>query len=215
MGGWEEGGKYSAQISTGRKWKWFERVGLDLVNASLWTSREEILKVWEEVWECVTYLHRSCRRDKGTSTHFLSRWRIPRTRARNQTSLSSCPCRVSPPLSFGLNGVPCDPAPRRGLLVWPLLGSSSPLCSAQSFPWCGVDQPGQGAARYSVETSLPLCCLVINWTVLGGVDTDWADRLQTNECPVQSRDLKDFFEGTGILWTCTKPLSQWRWWRLN
>lgn len=123
--------------------------------------------LWE-MWECVTYLHRSCRRDKGTSTHFLSRWRIPRTRARNQTSLSSCPCRVSPPLSFGLQGVPCGPAPRRGPLVWPLLASSSPLCSAQSFPWCGVDQPGRGAARYSVETSLPLCCLVNNWTVLGG-----------------------------------------------
>lgn len=136
-GGGEKSLGYSAQVWTGRKRKWFESVGLGPMNVSLWTSRDEILrKVWEETWECVTYLHRSCRRDRGTSTHFLSRWRIPHTRARNQTSLSSCPCRVSPPPSFGLQGARCDPAPRRGPLVWPLSASSSPLCSAQSFPWC-------------------------------------------------------------------------------
>lgn len=69
-----------------------------------------------EAWECVTYLHRSCRRDKGTSTHFLSRWRTLHTRAGNQTSPSSSPCWVSP-LSFGPRGSRRDPAPQTGLLV--------------------------------------------------------------------------------------------------
>lgn len=82
-----------------------------------------------------TYLLRSCHTDKGTSRHFLNRWRSPHTTTGNQTFPSSSPCQVAPLFSCSsLPGESQDPVPQKAQLVWPLLGSSDPLYSAQSFP---------------------------------------------------------------------------------
>lgn len=91
-------------------------------------------------WGCQshgsTHLHHSCRTDKGTSRRFPGQWHIPHTTAGNQTFPSSFPCRAALLFSsFRLQGAPQDPVPQRELLVWPLLGSLSPLCSVQSSPW--------------------------------------------------------------------------------
>lgn len=100
-----------------------------------------------------TYLHRSCRTDKGISRHFPGQWRIPHTTAGNQTSPSSSPCLVALLFpSFRLQGAPQDPAPQRELLVWPLSGSLSPLCSAQSSPWWDRYGP-VGSVSHSVLTA--------------------------------------------------------------
>lgn len=121
------------------------------VDISLWTCREDIRD------ERVTYLRRSCRRDKGTSTRFPSRWRSPHTRAGSQTCPSSCPYRGSPP-SSALRGWRRDPAPQTGPPVSPLWASSGPPCSAQSFPWLVVartDQPGRLGSRDKSAALLP------------------------------------------------------------
>lgn len=83
-----------------------------------------------------TNLHHSCHTDKGTSTRSRGRWHIRHMTAGSQTFPSSFPCRVAPLFaSFHLQGAPQDPIPQRVLLVWPLMGSLSPLYSAQSSPW--------------------------------------------------------------------------------
>lgn len=82
-----------------------------------------------------TYLHHSCHTDKETSRRFLNQWHTPRTTAGSQTSPSSFPSQAEPPFSaFHLQAAPQDPAPQKEQLVWPLMGSSSPLYSAQSSP---------------------------------------------------------------------------------
>lgn len=100
-----------------------------------------------------TYLHHSCRTDKGTSRHFRDQWRIPHTTARNQIFPSSSPCRVALLSSFHLQGALQDPAPRRELLVWPPSGSLNPLCSAQSSPWWWDHYRPVGSGSHSVLTA--------------------------------------------------------------
>lgn len=135
--------------------------------------------------ECFTYLHRSSRRDKGTSRRFPSRWHTLHTRAGSQTCPSSCPCQVSP-LSSALQGLRQDPAPRTGPLVWPLSASLSPLCSAQSFPWWGA----HGPARLGSRSVLSL--LLGSWL-------DWFVLFEFSRLSLEGITL------VRISWCCTKP----------
>lgn len=133
-----------------------------------------------------TDLHHSCHTDKGTSRHFLGQWRTPHMTAGNRTFPSSFPCQVALLFPcFYLQGSPKDPVPQRELLVWPLLGSLSPLYSAQSSPWWDHYRP-VGSGSHSVLTacnggerkvSVPVRLSLSHWVWLLTEDTECAETL--------------------------------------